>query len=97
MEDLIHDLHAYIVRSPKRYREFKKFSIGITNANKILRDNDTRWISLYEPTRRVLIEYRSLTGYMYEHCNTVDKAKDLLFHLTYFQILLTLCGILPML
>lgn len=57
VEELIHDLHAYIARSPKIYREFKNSSVGITVGNKLLKHNDTRWISLYELEKRVLIEY----------------------------------------
>jgi len=97
VEDLIHDLHAYIARSRKRYKEFKNFFVEITDGNKLLKDVDTRWILLYEPVKRVLIEYLRSTSYMYKHHNVVHKAKDLLFHLIDFQILLTLCRIIPML
>ena len=85
VEEVIHDLHVYIVRRSKRYKEFKNFFVRIIDKNKLLKDNDTRWILLYEPTKRVFLEYPSLTGYVYEHRNAIYKAKDLLFCLIIFK------------
>jgi hypothetical protein len=97
VEDLVREAYAYFSRSPKRFSEFKKFVDGVTNGNKLLKDVDTRWISLNGPAQRLFSEYQSLVGVMYEHRFSVDKAQDLLFRLTDIETLLTLVGILPML
>ncbi|KAH9316632.1 hypothetical protein KI387_025259, partial [Taxus chinensis] len=60
LEDLIRELHAYMARRPKQFLEFQKFAIGITNGKKILKDVETRLISLYEPACRVREENPSL-------------------------------------
>eukprot|EP01018_Ginkgo_biloba_P020839 Gb_12925 [translate_table: standard] len=97
VEDLVREVHAYFCRSPKRFAEFQRFAKGITDGNKLLKDVDTRWISLNGPAQRVFYEYLSLVGLMHEHCFSVDKSQDLLFRLTDLETLLTLCGLLPML
>ena len=97
LEDLIRELHAYMSSSPKRFLEFQKFAIGITDGKKLLKDVETRWISLYEPACRVREEYPSLVGFMHKYRHEVDRARDLLFRLTDLETLLTLVGILPML
>ncbi|KAH9296664.1 hypothetical protein KI387_044244 [Taxus chinensis] len=96
LEDLIRELHAYMSSSPKRFLEFQKFAIGITDGKKLLKDVETRWISLYEPACRVREEYPSLVGFMHKYHHEVDRARDL-FRLTDLETLLTLVGILPML
>ena len=67
------------------------------DGNKILKDIDTRWISLTRPSQRLFSEFKSLVGFIYENRCNVDKAQDLLFRLTDIETLLTLAGILPML
>ena len=47
VEDLIRELHSYFCRSPRCFAEFKIFSEGVTTGNKILKDVETRWISLH--------------------------------------------------
>ena len=64
---------------------------------KLLKDVDTRWISLNGLTQRLFSEYQSLVGVMYEHRFSVYKAQDLLFRLTDIETLLTLVRILPLL
>ena len=64
---------------------------------KRLKDVDTRWISLKEPTERLFNEYPSLVGVMYEHRSSVEKTQTLLFLLTDIKTLLTLAGIIPVL
>lgn len=49
VEDLIRELHLYFCRSPKHLAKFKIFSKGVTVGNKILKDVETRWISLHGP------------------------------------------------
>jgi hypothetical protein len=79
VEDLVCETHAYFYRSPKQFKEFQKFFEGVTHGKKILKDFDTRWISLNGPNQRLFSEYQSLVGVMYEHHFNVDKARDLLF------------------
>ena len=97
VEYLVREVHAYFCRSPKRFLEFQKFAEGVTDGKKLLKDVDTRWISLKGPAQRLFDEYASLVGVMYEHRSSVEKAKTLLFELTNIETLLTLAGILPML
>jgi len=79
VEELVRESHAYFCRSPKRFTEFQQFADGITDGKKLLKDVDTRWISLNGPAQRLFSEYKSLVGVMHEHCFSVDKAQDLLF------------------
>ena len=48
---------------------------------KLLKDIDTRWISLFIPIERVFKEYKSLTRYMYVNRKIIDRAKDMLYYL----------------
>ena len=64
---------------------------------KLLKDVDTRWISLNGPAQRLFSEYKSLVRVMYQHRFSVDKAQDLLFRLIDIKTLLTLVRILPLL
>lgn len=50
VEDLIRELYSYFYRSPKWFWEFQNFADGITNGNKILKDDSTGWSSLHGPT-----------------------------------------------
>ena len=63
----------------------------------MLKNVETRCISLYEHAKHVYDEYISLLGFMVEHCFSVDKAQVLLHQLTDVETLLKLCGILPLL
>ena len=82
VEDLIHELHSYFCKSPKRFAKFKIFSEGVTIGNKILKDVETKWISLHGPTEQVLVEYQSLIRVIYEQCLTIDKSPNLLNNLS---------------
>jgi len=64
VEELIRDLHSSIVRSPKIYRELKNLSVGIIDGNNLLKDNDTRWISLYEPEKKSF-DWISIFNWLY--------------------------------
>lgn len=97
VEMLVGYLHGFFCRSSKRVMEFKKSADGLTRGNKILKNVETRWISLYEPVKCVYDEYISLVGFMVEHCFSVDKTQVLLHQFTDFETLLTLCGILSLL
>ena len=52
---------------------------------------------MHGPAERVLAEYQSLIGVLYEQRLTVDKAPDLLNKLSDIENLLTLASLLPML
>lgn len=93
----IRELYSYFCQSPKWFLEFQNFADAITDGNKLLKDVDTRWISLHGPMHRVYSEYQSLIGVMYEHCHIVDKAPNLLCRLCDIETILTLAGLLPML
>ena len=97
--DLVRELYAYFCRSPKCFREFQHFSNGITDGNKILKDVDTKWISLDGTTHRVFFEYQSLIGLMYENWDNAENQRcgDLLRSLSNIETLLTLASLLPML
>ena len=82
VEEMIRDLHSYYSNSPKRFLEFQKFAIGLTEGKNILKDVDTIWISMYEPSCIIFDKYPSLIGFMYKYRRDVDKAKDQLCHLT---------------
>ena len=72
-EELVRESHAYFCRSPKRFTEFQQFADGITDGKKLLKDVDTRWISLNGPAQRLFSEYQSLVGVMYEHHFSVEN------------------------
>ena len=97
VEELVCETHAYFCCIPKRFIEFQQFADGVTDGKKLLKDVDTRWISLNGPAQRLFSEYKSLVGVMYEHRFSVDKDRDLLFRLTDIETLLTLAGILHLL
>ena len=97
VEELVRETHAYFCRSPKQFIEFQQFANGITDGKKLLKDVDTRWISLNGPSQRQFSDYQSLIGVMYEHRFSVDKAQDILFRLTDIETLLTLAGIIYLL
>jgi len=54
-------MYAYFNASPKRHLEFQKLAdLMETEGLKMLRNVKTRWISLLDPLRRVLGEYKTL-------------------------------------
>ena len=61
LETLSSSLHAYFSSSLKRYLELNKLAEVVErNGLKILSNVKTRWISLLEPMKRVLLEYKAL-------------------------------------
>lgn len=46
VDELNHELYAYFCCSPKCFLEFQKSAKGITDGNKLLKDVETRWISI---------------------------------------------------
>ena len=53
VEDLIKEIYRNFCWIPKWFREFQQFDEGLTNGIKMLKDNDTRLISLDGPGHRV--------------------------------------------
>jgi len=41
--------------------------MGESQGKKLLKDLETRWISMLKPTYRVFNEYQSLVGFMYRN------------------------------
>jgi hypothetical protein len=67
IENILHVLHKYFARSPKRHIEFTKLAeVMETKGLKILRDVKTRWLSMVSPLKRVMSEYRTLIQKMQE-------------------------------
>jgi hypothetical protein len=105
IESLCKYIHSYFSHSPKRHLEFTKLAeIVETKGLKILNNVKTRWISLLEPLKRVLGEYKTLIAKMCEDAAVKDpepkvteKAKHNLDLLCDVGTLLALPCILPLL
>ncbi|KAH7428771.1 hypothetical protein KP509_09G016700 [Ceratopteris richardii] len=101
VEDLVHQAYAFFSKSPKRIKEFKCFSDGISKGRKLKKNIDTRWISLIGPIERLFEEYKSVIGVV----NIISlskgiqkgKAHTLLQMLSDVETLLYLGGMLPLL
>ena len=99
VDTLIKEVYQYFCRSHKQFRKFKVFSNGLISVNKLLKDNDTRWISLDGPVHHLLLEYPSLLGLIYSNKDKLGNLKYLVPHskLIDLETLLTLVAILPIL
>jgi hypothetical protein len=65
IEDLLKVAHSYFAYSPKKFAEFHSLAQTMeTKGLKLLKNVPTRWVSLIEPLRRLLAEYRSLIAKM---------------------------------
>jgi hypothetical protein len=61
IESLCKSMHSYFSHSPKRHLEFTKLAeIMETEGLKIVNNVKTRWISLLEPLKHILGEYKTL-------------------------------------
>jgi len=93
IEKLLSVTHAYFGKSPKRYSEFKQLvELTKTKGLKMLRNVQTRWVSLIEPLRRLLSEYKTLIYKMIVDLNDNVKA-EVSYHFTFalfFRLLI--CG-----
>ena len=74
------------------------FVDGLIGVNKLLKDNDTRWISLDGPAHHLFSKYPSLLGLI----NSKDKLGNLKYPILHLKLidlemLLTLVAIIPML
>jgi hypothetical protein len=80
--DLLQSCHAYFVHSPKRYLEFIKLTDMIeTKELKMFKNVKTRWISLLDLLRIILVEYRPFLAKMAMDSSSNQAAKVLCFNL----------------
>jgi len=65
IEQVIQKIHSYFSKSPKRLSEYQKLAEDLElKGLKPLLQVTTRWVSLLEPLRRLLAEYRTLLAKM---------------------------------
>jgi len=58
IEKLLSMTYAYFCKSLKRFEEFKQLAVLTeTKELKILKNMQTRWVSLIKPLRRLFLEY----------------------------------------
>lgn len=64
LEELAGSIHSYLLNSPKRLAEYKKFQV-FTNIDprKMFHISCTRWLSLEEVVKRILDQWAALTLY----------------------------------
>jgi hypothetical protein len=98
IEKVLAAAYAYFSHSPKRYMEFNKLAeLTETKGLKMLKSVETRWVSLIEPVRRLLAEYRTLMYKLYRE----EEDKDItlvslsLLHACVLFIVL-LCLVIPL-
>ncbi|MCO5598189.1 hypothetical protein L7F22_052281 [Adiantum nelumboides] len=96
IEGVIHDAYNYFSRSPKRLSEYKKEAEGLSKGRKLLRDVETRWISLYKPILRLYEEYRTLVSKMKKDCGDNVEALRVFEELIDIEIIGIPC-VLPLL
>jgi hypothetical protein len=78
IEDLMCVSHAYFSHSPKKYNEYKAFASSInTKGLKLLKNVTTRWLSLLEPMRCLMSEFRTVLGKMEIDSN--NKKESVIF------------------
>jgi hypothetical protein len=81
VEDLMRLSHAYFAHSPKKYTEYRAFVQTIdTKGLKLLKNVKTRWLSLLEPMRRLMNEFRTIVGKM--HIDSLNKKEKVSYLLS---------------
>jgi hypothetical protein len=66
IEKMLQKTYSYFSHSPRRLEEFFRLANVIeTKGLKLLQNVETRWVSLIDPMRRLLAEYRSVLGKAY--------------------------------
>jgi len=76
VEQVLSQIYSYFCKSPKRFSEFRQLAeLTQTKRLKMLQKVETRWVSLIEPLRRLLSEYRTLIYKMTEDMVDNDKAE----------------------
>lgn len=98
IEKLLSVTHAYFCKNPKRFSEFQQLAeLTETKGLKMLKNVKTRWVSLIEPLRRLLSEYRNLIYKMTANLGENAKAEACLVMLLDPYPLLGMCALLPLL
>jgi hypothetical protein len=58
LESLFQSMYSYFCRSNKRHGKLQKLADLIeTKGNKMLRNIETRWISMNSPAKRIMFKY----------------------------------------
>jgi hypothetical protein len=97
LENLLQTLYAYFSKSLKRHLEFSKLAeIMETQGNKLLKNVKTWWISMLEPTKRVMSEYHTLVVKMALDSTNNNSAKVNFELLCDIEVLYGLAILLPM-
>jgi len=61
IEGFILNTYDYFSHSPKRHLEFQRLAqILEAKGNKILKNVKTKWMSVLDPLKRIMVEYRLL-------------------------------------
>ena len=79
IEGLLQSSHVYFKHSPKRHLEFVKLAdVMETKGLKLLKNVKTRWVSLIEPLRRIIQEYRFLIAKMKADSDSKEKSAQVI-------------------
>jgi len=74
------NMYDYFSHSPKRHLEFQRFFQTLeTKGNKILKNVKTRWMSITDPLKRIMVEYCPLFRIMQVDYFIVHVANVFLF------------------
>jgi hypothetical protein len=69
-------MHGYFSHSPKRHLEFQRLVQTLeTKGNKIFKNVKTRWMSMLDALKRIMVEYRPLFVMMQADYSTIHVAK----------------------
>jgi hypothetical protein len=91
-------LYAYFNASPKRCNEYQKLAKVVeTSGLKMLQNVATCWISMLEPLKRVLGEYKTFIVKMAQDAAEESKAAHNLHHLCDVHTVLALPCLMPLL
>ena len=101
VEILLRKTHNYFSHSPKRHLEFVKLAeVMETKGLRLLKNVQTRWVSLLEPLRRFLAQYRVVMAKMAEDIDDNSDAQVSFFNFfiyfylifVYFSSLYRICS-----
>jgi hypothetical protein len=74
LDSFVTNFYGYFNHSPKRHLEFQRLvHILETIGNKILKIVKTKWMSMLEPLKMIMVEYRPLLDVMQQDSNTKKK------------------------
>ncbi len=70
------NMHGYFSHSPKRHLEFQRLAQTLeTKGNKIFKNVKTRWMSMLDALKRIMVEYCPLFVMMQADYSTIHVAK----------------------